>query len=264
MLTQSANFLGVGVDAITYSQMEALADKWLSVKSGRSHHIACINAYCVTLALWDDRLRTIYNSADLRGADGVPFVWWIRKVLNAPCDRIAAVDTIWHLVGAAKRKRYTFYLYGGAPEIVREMRRRLELDFPHVDVVGHYSPPFRPLTEDEDRELCAELNSLKPDFILVGLGTPKQDYWIDEHLCRIHGSVFIACGASFDFLGGRVKLAPAWIRQSGFEWLYRLFSRDFRRLWKRYTVYNLVFMWTFFLQITGIKVRDAVHTPRPE
>lgn len=259
-----ANFLGVGIEAVTYEQMEAMVDKWLSNKLGRSHHIACINAYCVTLTLWDRRLRAIYNSADLRGADGVPFVWWLRRFLKAPSDRITGPEIIWRLMRRAESTAYTFYLYGGAPEVVAKMKERLEGEYPYIRIVGYYSPPFRPLRIEEDEAICAEINRLKPDILLVGLGTPKQDYWIEEHLTKIPGSIFVAVGAAFDFLGGRIALAPQWIRESGFEWLYRLFTKDFCRLWRRYTVYNAIFLWSFLLQLTGIKVRRVMYTPRPE
>jgi N-acetylglucosaminyldiphosphoundecaprenol N-acetyl-beta-D-mannosaminyltransferase len=115
------------------------------------------------------------------------------------------------------------------------------------------SPPFRALTEEEDTTICAEINHLKPDIFLVGLGTPKQDYWIEDHLEKVRGSVFVASGATLDFFGGRIKMAPKWIRVSGFEWLYRLFSKDFNRLWKRYTYYNYIFLKYFFLQMCGVK-----------
>lgn len=258
------NFLGVGVDAVTYTEMENLVDGWLSRKGGRSHHLACINAYCVTLTLWDERLRNIYNSADLRGADGVPFVWWIRHFIGQRCDRLVGADVICRLLARSELTGYTFYLYGGMPTVVSEMKRRLERDFPHARVVGYYSPPFRPLTAEEDRSICDEINDLKPDILLVGLGTPKQDYWIDDHLTKISGSVFVASGAAFDFFGGRVKMAPQWIRNLGFEWLYRLLSKDFKRLWRRYTIYNAIFLWNFLLQQIGVRVRSAAHTPRPE
>ncbi len=250
---KSFNFLGVCMDAITYREMFEKVDRWRQNKEGRSRHIACLNAYCVTLALHDLRLKRIYNGADIAGPDGVPFVRWIRAFGKAPCDRFAAPDILLQLAARAKQTGNTFYLYGGAPEVVERMKQYLEERFPHIRIVGYLSPPFRPLTEEEDRAICEEINRLKPDIICVGLGTPKQDYWIEEHLDRIRGAVFVASGATFDFFGGRVKMAPDFVRNSGFEWLYRLVGKDFRRLWYRYTVLNLVFLWNFLLQLSGLK-----------
>jgi N-acetylglucosaminyldiphosphoundecaprenol N-acetyl-beta-D-mannosaminyltransferase len=255
MATQSHK--GVGVEAITYEDMFKKADRWLQDKGARSHHIACINAYCVTLALQNERLAKIYNGADISGPDGIPFVKWIKTFLKVPCDRFAAPDISLQFAERAKERGYTFYLYGGAPDIIVEMKRYLEEKFPHINIVGYKSPPFRPLSKDEDQQVVDEINRLSPDIILVGLGTPKQDYWIDEHLSRIKGSILIASGATFDFFGGRIKMAPEFVRKSGFEWLYRLLSKDFFRLWRRYTILNVIFLWNFLLQVMRIRVRKA-------
>ena len=259
-----ANFLGVGLQAITYNDVFKEVDRWITDKAGRSHHIACINAYCVTLALDNDRLKRISNSADIAGPDGIPFVRWIKRTLNVPCDRIAAPDTILELAKHSKTTGYTFYLFGGAPDVVVKMKEYLEQRFPHINIVGYYSPPFRAMTELEDKAICDEINRLKPDIISVGLGTPKQDYWIEDHIYKIHGSVLIASGATFDFFGGRIKMAPEFIRNSGFEWLYRLFSKDFFRLFRRYVLMNIFFMWNFALQIMQIRVRPVSRVTRAD
>lgn len=256
------NFLGIGIGVVTYDDIFHSIDTWIANKEGRSHHIACVNAYCVTLALRNPRLAKIYNSADIIGPDGMPFVKWIRRTLGQPCDRIAAPDTILELAKHSEKTGYTFYLFGGAPDVVVKMKKYLEERFPEIKIVGYFSPPFREMTEEEDKKICDEINRLKPDIISVGLGTPKQDYWIDDHLYKIRGSVLIASGATFDFFGGRIKMAPEFIRQSGFEWLYRLFSKDFFRLWKRYILMNMVFLWYFALQVLRIRVRSVERYQR--
>lgn len=247
------NFLGIGLDAVTYDELFDLVDAWRTDKQGRSHHIACINAFCVTLAQGDARLRRIYTGADIAGPDGIPFVRWIRRFGGQPCDRIAAPDTILALAAAAEHRAFTFYLYGGDPEMAVGMKRFLEQRYPHIRILGHRSPPFRALTPEEDDEICREINALQPDIICVGLGTPKQDYWIEDHLYKIRGAVLIASGATFDFFGGRVSFAPEWIRNSGFEWMYRLFGKDFKRLWRRYILYNAKFCALFLLQLARIR-----------
>jgi len=252
-----ANFLGTKLDALTYEDMYELVDDWVSDKDGRSHHIACINAFCVTLANKNERLKNIYNGADIAGADGMPFVRWIRRLNQLRCDRFAAPDTILKLAEHAKITGYTFFLYGGDEEVVVKMKAYLETRFPHIQIVGYRSPPFRDLTEEEDKAICKEINELKPDIISVGLGTPKQDYWIEDHIEKIRGSVFIASGATFDFFGGRIKMAPEWIRLSGFEWVYRLMGKDFKRLWKRYILYHMDFILRFILQLLRIKVESG-------
>jgi len=258
------NFLGTEIECITYGDLFEAINKWISDKDSRSHHVAIINAYCATMAFKNPRVSRIYNSADLVGPDGMPFVYWLRRILKEPCDQFDASSIVINLAKKAKETHYSFYLYGGHPDVVKKMKEKLEELFPYIRIVGYMSPPFRPLTEEEDREICDEINKLKPDIICVGLGTPKQDYWIDEHIMRIKGSVMIPCGAIFDFFGGRIQRAPEIVSKMGVEWLYRLLGRDFKRLCYRYTILNIVFLWNFFLQLTRMRIREPKKIKRPE
>ena len=187
----SINFLGVGIHVLTYEDMFDAVDGWLKDKESRSHHIACLNAYGVTLTLKDPRLEKIYNGADIAGPDGMPFVHWIRIMHNLACDRFYAPDIVMQLAHRSQTTGYCFYLYGGSPEVVAGMKDFLEQKFPGIRIIGWHSPPFRELTEEENKRICDEINSLKPDILCVGLGTPKQDYWIDSHINKIKGTVMI-------------------------------------------------------------------------
>ncbi|RZK63717.1 MAG: hypothetical protein EOO85_30815, partial [Pedobacter sp.] len=150
-MLKEVNFLGIGLNPITYDALFKKIDRWISDKDGRSYHIACVNAFNIALSLKNEKLKNIYNSADVVGADGMPFVRWIRTVNKQDCDRIAAPDTILALAEHAKTTKYTFYLYGGAPDVCIKMKHYLEERFPHINIVGYYSPPFRELTPEEDQ-----------------------------------------------------------------------------------------------------------------
>ena len=256
------NFIGVGVHALTYEDMFNRLDLWLVHKQDRSHHIACLNAYGLSLTLSDSHLAEIYSKADIAGPDGMPFVYWIRRIIGENCDRFYAPDIVLQIAQYAKSRNYSFYLYGGSPEVVLRMKQYLIDRFPYLRIVGTHSPPFRELSEAEDKAICAEINSLQPDILCVGLGTPKQDYWIDSHIYKIPGTVMISCGATFDFFGGRVRMAPRFIQRSGFEWLYRLLGRDFKRLFKRYTLMHMKFLWNFGLQLVRMRHRTIYRSER--
>jgi len=250
---RTTNFLDLWLDAMTFGEMLTKIDDWLASNPQRSFHLATVNAYCTTLAIKNERLRKVYNGADIMGVDGTPFLYWIRYIRRLPCDHLCAAEIIFQLAEHAKKKDYRFYLYGGSPQVVAKMKENLEEMFPQMNIVGFMSPPFRPLTPEEDEKIVQEINALKPDIIFVGLGTPKQDYWIEDHLYRIKGAVMLAAGATFDFFGGRIKMAPRFIRKSGFEWLFRLMSKDFFRLFRRYTVLNAIFLFHFSLQLLGLR-----------
>lgn len=254
-LKNSYNFIGIDIEAFTYNDFFEFVDRWISNKAGNSHHIAIINAYCAVMTLGDAGLKRIYKEADLIGPDGKPFVYWLRLFLKKPCDQFDASSIVMQLAKASKEKKYTFYLYGGAPDVVKTMKAKLEELYPHIQILGYHSPPFRELTPEEDRKICEEINLLKPDILCVGLGTPKQDYWISSHKAKIKGCVFIPCGAIFDFFGGRIRRAPNWISKLCFEWLFRLLSKDFKRLWHRYTIMNFIFLWNFGQQLIGRKYK---------
>src|SRR5271167_996023 len=241
------NMLGINMDCLSYTDMHQIFNVWLSDKGSRSHSLALINVNCCVSALFDKRLLRLYNSADIVGIDSMPFLKWARAFYNKNSDRFYAPDVMLEVSSKAKENGYTFFLYGGAPDAPEQIEGYLTERFGGITVVGKYSPPFRPLTDGEDQAVCDMINRARPDFLWVGLGSPKQDVWISEHREKIRGTIMVASGATFDFFSGKIKQAPAWIRESGFEWLYRL-SKDFRRLWVRYLVYNLIFVVMLALQ----------------
>jgi N-acetylglucosaminyldiphosphoundecaprenol N-acetyl-beta-D-mannosaminyltransferase len=242
------NILGIKMDCISYEDMFTIFDEWLSHKSATSRRLAVINVHICVMSLFNKKLRDIYNSADLVGIDSMPFLKWGRLFYNRHSDHLNAPDILLNVSQKAKERKYRFFLYGGYPGAPEKIETYLSSRFEGINVVGKYSPPFRPLTNEEDDLLCNMINAVKPDFLWVGLGSPKQDIWIFEHTGKIQGSIIVPSGATFDFLSGRIKQAPAWIRKLGFEWLFRL-TRDFKRLWVRYTVYNVIFLIAFFLQL---------------
>ena len=248
------NMLGITMACMSYEDMFLIYDRWLSDKSSRSHALAVINVHICVSALFDKKLRDLY-SVDLAGIDSMPFLLWARAFYERASDRFYAPDLMLQVSAKAKEKGYTFFLYGGYPDAPDQIEQYLKNRFDGIRIVGKYSPPFRNLSVQEENRICAMINKVKPDFLWIGLGSPKQDVWIKRHLEKIRGSIMVPSGATFDFFGGRIKQAPLWIRNAGFEWLFRL-TQDFERLWIRYTVYNLIFLFVFTLQLARIVTFD--------
>ncbi len=246
------NFIGTDVDILTYDELFATCHDWLQNKRARSRHVACVNVNCAVECYLRKDVRDVFSRADILGADSMPFVYWIKLLTGKKCDRLYAPDIILNLGKIAVKRQYRIYLYGGAEGVPEKMKRSLENRFPGINVVGAYSPPFRSLTPEEDAEVCQMINDTQPDYILLGLGSPKQDKWIQDHLTSIPGTVMVASGAAFDFFSDRITQAPVYIQRSGFEWLFRL-TQDPKRLWKRYTLYNIIFLWNFLLQVLHLK-----------
>jgi N-acetylglucosaminyldiphosphoundecaprenol N-acetyl-beta-D-mannosaminyltransferase len=144
------------------------------------------------------------------------------------------------------------FFYGGAPGVVEELKARLEQRFPGLNVVGTFTPPFRPLNAEEENALIAAVAAAKPDLIWVGLSTPKQERFMAAYLPKLETSLMLGVGAAFDFHAGKVKQAPRWIQRSGLEWAYRI-GQEPRRLWKRYARNNPLFIARALLQKTGLR-----------
>jgi N-acetylglucosaminyldiphosphoundecaprenol N-acetyl-beta-D-mannosaminyltransferase len=239
----AADFLGVRVEALTFPELLARVEEWLADREAPSRYVACLNAYCVTLASRDPALSRVYARADAACPDGMPFVFWIRRFVRRECDRLYGPHVVAALAKRGVERGWGFFLYGGSEAALTGLRRHLELSYPGLRIVGQIAPPFRPLSAEEERTVRAELAAARPHVVLVGLGTPKQDFFIDAHRDAVRGAAFIAVGAAFDILSGRVPMAPGWVQRSGFEWLWRLLGPDRRRLWRRYTLDLVEFLW---------------------
>lgn len=133
------------------------------------------------------------------------------------------------------------YLYGGAEGTPERLAAALIARFPGATVVGTHSPPFREMSEEELERELARINAAQPDFVWIGLGTPQQDYWVARHRRNLEASVVLAVGAAFDFHAGTLRRAPVWMQRTGLEWAFRLLMEP-RRLWRRYLVFNGVFL----------------------
>jgi N-acetylglucosaminyldiphosphoundecaprenol N-acetyl-beta-D-mannosaminyltransferase len=182
------------------------------------------------------------NRADLNLPDGAPLVWLSRR-LGFPIqdsERPRGTDVFVSTVILGQEIGLRHFLYGSTPDVIEALAARLVREAPDAQIVGLESPPFRPLSEHEERGLVQRVRSSGADIVWVGLGTPKQDHFVDEFRDRL-GVTLVAVGAAFDFLAGRKREAPMWAQTHGLEWAYRLVTEP-RRLWRRYLVGNAAFM----------------------
>ena len=190
---------------------------------------------------WDDPgFRAIVNAAHRVTPDGMPLVWVLRRKGFALKDRVYGPTlTRWVVAEAAERGIPVGFL-GGAPEVLAALVRNLQKDFPGLSVAFQHSPPFRPLSVDEDRVLVEAINASGARILFVGLGCPKQERWMAAHAAGTEypvQAVMLGVGAAFDFHAGMLRQAPGWMQARGLEWLFRL-AVEPRRLCKRYLKHN--------------------------
>jgi N-acetylglucosaminyldiphosphoundecaprenol N-acetyl-beta-D-mannosaminyltransferase len=155
----------------------------------------------------------------------------------------------------------THFLCGGKDGVAEELREQMRVRFPHVQIVGTYTPPFGPLSSEQEAELIATVSRLQPDIIWVGISTPKQECFMRHFLPLLDTKLMFGVGAAFDFHTGRIADCDEWIKRCGMQWLHRLLQ-DPRHLWKRYLRNNPMFLYSIFLQLTGLK--DFPPRPRPD
>jgi N-acetylglucosaminyldiphosphoundecaprenol N-acetyl-beta-D-mannosaminyltransferase len=222
----------VPVDAVTLNV--ALDRIGELVVAGEGGAVFTPNVDHVVVAEENERLREAYARASLSLADGMPLIWASRLLGTPLPEKVSGSDIVSPLLERAADRGWRVYLLGGAPGVAAQARDRLLQRLPALQVVGVDAPRIDIDEPPEEREPVLErIRAAQPQLVLVGLGAPKQEIWIDQVRSTLRPAVLLGVGASLDFLAGTLPRAPRWMSESGLEWLYRL-GREPGRLWRRY------------------------------
>ncbi|MBI5684038.1 MAG: WecB/TagA/CpsF family glycosyltransferase [Verrucomicrobia bacterium] len=219
--------LGVPFDVVTAGQTIAIIGQM--IESRRPYYLATANAGLVALAARDVELRRILLDAHLILCDDTPLVWASRWLGNPLPDRVASFDLALLLISSAAEKGWRVFLLGAKEDILQRAAAKLRTQHPRLQIVGSFSPPSAPLLEMDHESIRCAIKEAKPDLLLVGLGCPKQEKWINMHYRTLGVPVSIGVGATIDFLAGEIPQAPMWMGNARLEWLHRL-SHEPRRL----------------------------------
>lgn len=183
----------------------------------------------------DEQMARFYNDLTYVAVDGMPIIKQAKKK-GIIGDRCPGPDIMDLIIKDGIKKNKTHYFYGGKnDEVLKKIKSNLTRKYTDIQIVGMYSPPFRDLTDEEDNKICNEINRLKPDYVWIGIGQPRQDYWLAKHKTILKNTTILGVGAAFDFFAGTLDRAPSFIQKIGLEWLYR-FLKEPKRLWKRYFI----------------------------
>jgi N-acetylglucosaminyldiphosphoundecaprenol N-acetyl-beta-D-mannosaminyltransferase len=244
------NILGVGVSAVNMEgalhQTESLLDR------GGKGYVCVTGVHGIMEAQSDEAFRDILNRSFLTTPDGMPTVWLGRIHGFKDMSRVYGPDYMAALCERSVAKGYRHFLYGGKEGVAEELRAELTRRFPGLQIVGTYTPPFRPLNAEEENDLRSQLETSQADVLWCGLSTPKQERFISSYYDRMPVKLMVGVGAAFDLLSGNLDEAPDWMKKSGLQWLYRLIKEP-RRLWRRYLINNPKFAWLTLLQLTGLR-----------
>ena len=230
------------------------------IAAGARAYVTAAAVNLVMSAREDPRARAAVLGATLAVPDGQPLVWALHALGHARATRVYGPDLMARFCARAAAGGTPIYLYGGrTPEALGLLERRLRERFPGLQIAGGFSPPFRELTPEEEREVLAAIDASGAQVVWVGTGQPKQEKWMLAMRPRLSAPLLVGVGAAFDFHAGLVPQAPAWMQRRGLEWVYRLW-REPRRLWRRYARYNPLFVAGFLRQyVRHLRARERAE-----
>jgi exopolysaccharide biosynthesis WecB/TagA/CpsF family protein len=242
---------GVPVSAVSLAEAERCI--LAAAREGRRALVDHLSVHGLAEAHRDARFRAALERFTLVAPDGQPVRWAMNLLFHTGLrERVYGPALMDRLCAHAAQEGIGVYLYGGSREVLLRLCENLRERHRGLRIVGAEAPPFRPLTEEEDRASVERIERSGARLVFVGLGCPKQELFAAAHADRIH-AVQLCVGAAFDFLAGTKPMAPRWMQARGLEWLFRLASEP-RRLWRRYLVANSHFV----VRLAGELVRQKL------
>ena len=240
----TCNIMGVNIAAINMEWLLEYLNKNIDLLHG--DYICVSNVHTTVTSYEESEYCAVQNGGLMAIPDGGPLSTVGRKRGYKNMARTTGPSLMGEIFKISSKKGYRHFFYGSKQETLNLLEQKLNEEYPGIQVAGMYSPPFRPLTEEEDREVIQMINGAKADFVWVGLGAPKQEIWMADHQGKIDG-LMLGVGAGFDYYAGNIERAPEWMQNSNMEWFYRLIQ-DPRRLFHRYWHTNTKFIWHAFLR----------------
>lgn len=240
----TCNIMGVNIAVINMEWLLKYLDKNIDLLHG--DYICVSNVHTTVTAFEEPKYCAIQNGGIMAIPDGGPLSTVGRKRGHKSMERTTGPSLMGEIFKITAEKGYRHFFYGSKQETLDLLKQKLNENYPGIQIAGMYSPPFRPLTDEEDESVIKMINDTKSDFVWVGLGAPKQENWMAAHQGMIDG-LMIGVGAGFDYYAGNIERAPQWMQKCNLEWLYRLIQ-DPKRLFQRYWHTNTKFIWNAYIR----------------
>jgi N-acetylglucosaminyldiphosphoundecaprenol N-acetyl-beta-D-mannosaminyltransferase len=237
---------------VTAQRYDEAIERMLAAANGQAPRLRghFVNVHQVVEARHDPALRTVFRHAPMTFADGMPIVWLSRSHGASEAERVCGPDVMLSICDRGRDTGLRHYFFGGRPGVAEALAAALQARFPGLEVAGVFTPPFRARIEPETPATIDSINATSPNVVWVGLGAPKQEFWVARHGPELTAGLVLPVGAAFDFLSNRVRRAPTWMRRVGLEWLFRL-AMDPRRLAGRYFRTNAEFLYLVGRDVLG-------------
>ncbi|MEW5895574.1 MAG: WecB/TagA/CpsF family glycosyltransferase [Candidatus Omnitrophota bacterium] len=242
--------LDILVDVIDMDIAIDRVESW--IRQRKKSYICVVPVSTIVEAVDDKDYRRIINNADMVTPDGMPIVWSGRFKGHSKIKRVCGPDFMKKICKDPCLAHWKHFFLGTTPATLKRLERKLRQWNPDIQVCGSYAPPVDEKARAEDESIIAQINGVQPDILWVGMGAPKQDYWMKLNRERLDVPVMIGVGAAFDFLAGVKPRAPEWMQRIGMEWFFRLCCEP-RRLWRRYVIGNARFCFEMFKEIFRLR-----------
>jgi N-acetylglucosaminyldiphosphoundecaprenol N-acetyl-beta-D-mannosaminyltransferase len=247
--------LGMRVDIIQIPEVISIMEEWIAQRDV-CHDIVVSNANDAIFCRKDPVSKEAVNNSNLSVPDGISLVLLARLRGYSINNRVYGADLMLEFLRFSEIKNYSHFFYGSTESTLKLLRDNLAFRYPSLKISGSYAPPFKPLSREEDERVIDMINKARPDIVWVGLGCPKQQVWMHEHKDKLKVPVMVGVGAAFDFLAGVKPQAPRWIRDNGFEWLFRLVTEP-KRLWRRYLISYPLFIYYLFIDFLKHRINPC-------
>jgi N-acetylglucosaminyldiphosphoundecaprenol N-acetyl-beta-D-mannosaminyltransferase len=243
----------IPVAVTDYDEVMDTMDALVASREGGYFCAAPVHALMV--ARNDPEMRDALLRSTMVMPDGMPLVWGVNLLGERLGDRVYGPELMFRYSRRCAELGHRVWLYGGRDQgSLAQLALNLRQHHPGIQVVGGYSPPFRPLTAGEEDAVVEQINEARPDVLWVGIGVPKQEKWMARMRDRLEVPVMCGVGAAFDFHSGRISQAPSWMQERGLEWIYRI-AQEPRRLLPRYLWFNPLFVAVLARQLLAERAR---------
>ena len=251
--------LGVNISRVNRVSAVLQICEW--VKQKKRTYVCVAPVSTLVEAQRDASYKDVLQAAGMVTPDGMPVVWLARWRGCRDIARTYGPDLMLDVCHHGQDLGLRHFFYGGTEAILQKLQQKLLEAYPQMLVVGSYAPPVKPTGWREDQEVIECINNSAADIIWVGLGSPKQDFWMHTHRPLLNAFVIVGSGAAFDFCSGAKPQAPRWMMACGLEWFFRLCCEP-GRLWKRYLIGNSLFL--FYLIKDGVASINFHQRPLPK
>ncbi len=228
-----------GVDVASFNMQQTIEYIDESIQKNITMQHVVINASKIVLMQECDGLKEIIKKCELINADGQSIVW-ASKVLGTPLpERVAGVDLMFKLIELAEKKGYGVYFFGATQDVVEKTVNTFKEKYPNLIVSGYRNGYFGP---EDNNAIVEDMKNSNAKILFVAFSSPKKEYWLSKNIDKINIPFCMGVGGSFDIVAGKTERAPKWMQDIGLEWFYR-FIQEPRRMWKRYLIGNLKFIY---------------------